>query len=71
MKLEYSYIKDCSEYKKFDNQIDKGLGIYTGIVHKGWVPEYIKPDITEYTKRFYVKDQYPGYTRVGNSTLDC
>lgn len=67
MKLEYSYIKDCSEY----TEIDKGLGIYTGIVHKEWVPEYIKPDITEYTKRFYIKNQYPGYTRVGNSTLDC
>lgn len=71
MKLEYSYIEDCSEYTKFDNQIDKGLGIYTGIVHKEWTPEYIKPDISEYTKRFYVKNQFPGYTRIGNNTLNC
>ena len=65
--LEYSYI----DYKMNLKETEEGLGIYTGIIHKKWVPPHIKPEATEYMKYFYIESQIPSYTRIGNNTLDC
>tara|TARA_Y100000389_G_C17471316_1_gene531442 strand:+ start:11259 stop:11459 length:201 start_codon:yes stop_codon:yes gene_type:complete len=65
MKLEYSYIDSKSNPEYIP---DEGLGIYTGIIHKSWKKDYIKPDAVEYMKNFYASEQIPGYTRVGNNS---
>ena len=67
--ISYSYIN----YDLSSDIIkpDKGLGIYTGIIHEKWTPEHVKPDAVEYMKKFYASKHIPGYTRIGNNLIDC
>jgi hypothetical protein len=68
MKLLYSEI-DLSNTQL--QPIDSGLGIYTGIIHKKWVPEHIKPEASEYIKKMNIVKEIPGYTRIGNNRILC
>ena len=67
--ISYSYINN--DLSSDINQPDKGLGIYTGIIHEKWTPEHIKPDAVEYMKQFDASTHIPGYTRIGNNVLKC
>lgn len=64
--LQYSYITGPSSILP----PDEGFGLYAGKVDPSEYPKYIKPETQEYMKHFGVSWQYPGYTRIGNNTLN-
>lgn len=69
MTLSFSYI-DC--YNIPLPIPDPGLGVYTETKHnKKWSRDYIQPEATEFMQHFYATRQIPGYTRIGNNTLNC